>query len=595
MSAEAAEEPFDEAASSPYLFVDGEVNSNFELQIFTADFATGSPAFPLLLIAEFEGKSLVAVPSQAWHRSSNRRRMGVPGALSKPTAVEVLAAKLDTPQVSAEGINLKTWIGYLRADLLTHLQPYSETENCDFHFLEEDGEVYIPLAASLIAAAQDHFAFFSAQEEVAPQTRGVRDDLDGEPLGEPGEPGLAALGARMTQVESVLDFLQDGMRTLMAQQSMGQRRQPAASQAYRETPAAPTAQPKRGSMSSSKNPNPQAAGLFPHLDKGVVQAALQADVPMSSLKQMEDVVSQNVKAKKVNDVKTGVTLDPLSEHEDALEVAAREAEDAGYQEEGLPVGRTLDKLTAIMEMLTEERCKKASTSKLDAALDNVQGSGSDATSLGSGKKSAAARRALRTAFQDHPEEIYKMVERLMYEDLNAQTLPPGQLPRGLSARAWVEFRSRITAYKASAYSAWSLSGVLDSLIAGNISQARARACLGLLQIDQACIDRGNYVLAAELSLEIGPPLNALSQHVAPDIQQGEAPFSRLLDSRWAEIALGHLRDQEDYLGRRRNIGKGQNAKSESTDEIATHSPKRRPKPAAKPKASQQSSDKGQDA
>ena len=494
-----------------------------------------------------------------------------------------------------KGINLKTWIGYLRADLLTHLQPYSETENCDFHFLEEDGEVYIPLAASLIAAAQDHFAFFSAQEEVAPQTRGVRDDLDGEPLGEPGEPGLAALGARMTQVESVLDFLQDGMRTLMAQQSMGQRRQPAASQAYRETPAAPTAQPKRGSMSSSKNPNPQAAGLFPHLDKGVVQAALQADVPMSSLKQMEDVVSQNVKAKKVNDVKTGVTLDPLSEHEDALEVAAREAEDAGYQEEGLPVGRTLDKLTAIMEMLTEERCKKASTSKLDAALDNVQGSGSDATSLGSGKKSAAARRALRTAFQDHPEEIYKMVERLMYEDLNAQTLPPGQLPRGLSARAWVEFRSRITAYKASAYSAWSLSGVLDSLIAGNISQARARACLGLLQIDQACIDRGNYVLAAELSLEIGPPLNALSQHVAPDIQQGEAPFSRLLDSRWAEIALGHLRDQEDYLGRRRNIGKGQNAKSESTDEIATHSPKRRPKPAVKPKASQQSSDKGQDA
>lgn len=180
MSDEAPEEPFEEAASSPYLFVDGEVNSDFELQIFTADLATGSPAFPLLLIAEFEGKSLVAVPSQAWHRSSNRRKMGVPGAISKPTAVEVLAAKLDTPQVSAEGINLKTWIGYLRADLLTHLQSYSETENCDFHFLEEDGEVYIPLAASLIAAAQDHFAFFSAQEEAAPLTHGHPDDLDGD-------------------------------------------------------------------------------------------------------------------------------------------------------------------------------------------------------------------------------------------------------------------------------------------------------------------------------------------------------------------------------------------------------------------------------
>ena len=73
----------------------------------------------------------------------------------------------------------------------------------------------------------------------------------------------------MTQVESVLDFLQDGMRTLMAQQSVGQRKQPVPPQASRVTPVAPTAQPKRGSMSSSKTPDPQAAGLFPHLDKGV--------------------------------------------------------------------------------------------------------------------------------------------------------------------------------------------------------------------------------------------------------------------------------------------------------------------------------------
>ena len=183
----------------------------------------------------------------------------------------------------------------------------------------------------------------------------------------------------------------------------------------------------------------------------------------------------------------------------------------------------------------------------------------------------------------------------MFEDLNSQTCPPGQQPHGLSARAWVEFRSKVTAYKASAYSAWALSGVLDSLVAGNIAQARARACLGLLQIDQACIDRGNYVLAAELSLEVGPPLSALSQHVPPDVLQGESPFSKLLDSRWAEIALGHLKDQEDYLSRRRNIGKVQNTKGEAGEEPSAGYPKRKPKPAPKPKAQAQSADTGQDA
>ena len=83
-------------------------------------------------------------------------------------------------------------------------------------------------------------------------------------------------------------------------------------------------------------------------------------------------------------------------------------------------------------------------------------------------------------------------------DLNSQTLGPGQAPRGLNARAWVEFRSRIGNYKTSAHSSWSAAGVLDSLISGDIPKARARCALLLLQLDQASIDRGKLELSCRV-------------------------------------------------------------------------------------------------
>ena len=43
--------------------------------------------------------------------------------------------------------------------------------------------------------------------------------------------------------------------------------------------------------------------------------------------------------------------------------------------------------------------------------------------------------------------------------------------------------------------------------------------------------------ATELSLEVAPPLGALGQHVPPDLSNGEQPFSRLLDHRWAEVMM----------------------------------------------------------
>lgn len=50
------------------------------------------------------------------------------------------------------------------------------------------------------------------------------------------------------------------------------------------------------------------------------------------------------------------------------------------------------------------------------------------------------------------------------------------------------------------------------------------------------------VLAAELGLEAGPPMSVLEQHKLPSVASGESPYSHILDPRWAEVSLSHLRD-----------------------------------------------------
>lgn len=143
----------------------------------------------------------------------------------------------------------------------------------------------------------------------------------------------------------------------------------------------------------------------------------------------------------------------------------------------------------------------------------------------------------------------------MMEDLQGATVTPGQPTPMLSSRVWVEHRSRIGAYKTSAHAAWTMSGALDCLFKGDVTGCRARLNLGLLQLDQTAIDKGNWVLASGLSLEPPPPFASLAQHVLPDPARGDLPFSRLLDPRWAEISVAHLQDRQ-LSDQKEEFGKG---------------------------------------
>ena len=67
-----------------------------------------------------------------------------------------------------------------------------------------------------------------------------------------------------------------------------------------------------------------------------------------------------------------------------------------------------------------------------------------------------------------------------------------------------------------------------------------------------CIDRGSWVMSAELALEVAPPFHAFRQREHNHTGQ---VYSRLLDPRWAEVAIAHVKEQADFVEKRTRLSK----------------------------------------
>lgn len=190
------------------------------------------------------------------------------------------------------------------------------------------------------------------------------------------------------------------------------------------------------------------------------------------------------------------------------------------------------------------------------------------------KRAAAARRALRQAWQETPEEVSAVVEKLLLEDLTSQTQAHGMPAASFNARAWVEHRSRISAsYKTSAYAAWSAAGILDNMVQGRIAQARAQAALLLLQLDQVAsrlLEPGGGTGSGA-----GSTLSFAGHSQSAKCGRWREPF---FPASRSEVVGS---DVEPPEGRRRlcaeETGSGQEARSRRR-------PERGPRPKAKPKS-----------
>ncbi|CAE7401454.1 unnamed protein product [Symbiodinium natans] len=400
---------------------------------------------------------------------------------------------------------MKVWLGFLAEELANRVSFDDADEGGavgpSVAFQDTAGESgYLPFAQALVEVAKDKFQFHTAESgEPLARHQGARED-------------------RLGRLEAAVSSMAETIKALTKSQQVhhvGTRSSPATT----SSPARPQQKPRTNSL--------------PGLDPGVVQAALAAGVDHKAL-----------------------------EAEDAKPRCA----DAGLlpvvSNDGDPVTVALVKLTALVEEMQNQKAKRGS--KLDQALDGVAsvGAASDGGGLSS-RKNAVARRALRLALKESPEEIFHVVEKLMLEDVLSTTVPPGMPAPLLSARGWLEHRSRLTNYQAAVRNAWGIAGIHDCLIQGKVQEARARASLMLVQADQ-------------ISLEQSPPFHSFASHAGPEV--GEQVVSRLLDPRWTEIFLHHLQDTETYVERRRKLQKG---KAQAHEDPASETG---PKPKSKAKA-----------
>ena len=530
-----------------------EIDQEFEVgRIFLHPEQTETAA--VIAVAEIEGKLLIAVPQSVWHRTTARRRLPV-GAFAKPVLVSLGAcADTDRFTVLPEGQQVKVWIGFASSSLESELEFPAEAL-ADVNFGQGDAGMLLPYAQALEQVAKDQFGFFSAE------SGGAEKD---------------ATTKRLEQLETTLGDIQSSLAVLLREKD--------------QKPAPAGAKPK-GSAKKAATVKAPSLQKVAGLDDGVVQAALQAGVPMAHLQEMAGIMKD--KPKRLSDVPRQVRQLSDVEAEDEVEDEAIVAEEDEEDEDpsgDSGVAKAIVQLTRICSQLSENKVKK------NDALENLlDGAGSASTGESSTvpgpRRNAAALRALQKCLKDDPQKIYSAVEAQLASDFSSQIVMPGEpLTPGLSARGWLTSRSRLAHFQNHIRWTWQVAGIWDALMKDRPQEARARCALLVGAADQASIDGGSWLLGNIAMLEPAPPYHLFGQR--SQITNQDLQHTALFDPRWVEVFLGHVKEVDAYQEAKEKLSKaGQNisAGGGSKDEDGNPQPRGKgggeenQKPSRKPK------------
>ncbi len=456
-------------------------------------------------IAVVQKKLLVAVPSGAWAKAAQDRYLPKT-ALTKPVLVEVEGGALEEIDERGESKLCKVWVGFLRGDLCRAGQVGESDEPGALDFQDEDGARVAPLASPLVELANDHFAFFSAAEE---------EEMLGEDMEE-----------RMKKMEDTLEAVRASLEKIGG---------------------------KSGEVKVVARA--KARPVFPGLDPGVVDSALQAGIGADQLEKLSGLLAKPNRMEESGARKKETIRDVLSESEDEELIAAEEEGDGGKDQ--APVEKAVVQLTRLVSDLAKQRTKKTG---LEGLLEKVDAGGGESSSgLGSSSRSkAGAYKKLKAALTAHPEWLSRSIDTLMEEDFNLVRSKPGAGQMTTSSRAWLEHRSRLMHYPSTIRFGWAIAGIHDALKEGRTEEARARCCLTLAAIDQSSIDNGSWTLAQEVMLEQAAPYESFSGRRSPALS--EHPSSRLLDERLLEVVVWRIKDRDQYIESRKRLGAAEKAR-----------------------------------
>jgi hypothetical protein len=508
---------------------DGSADLNYSVGAFIP--GGSSPSVPIILIAFISDQFLIAVPFEAWHRLRANRLFPADG-LSKPSLVEVPAVKELDREVLETDKKLSVWVGFLKPSLepCLNFDPAIDTTFACQFVSEEGEEGFVPYAESLVALSDEKFAFLSA--------------ISGAE-GDGGAPSKRSAKAKAAPEESAMDRiarLEEGMVAIQTslQQILKQ-----------DAPAAKKAEPVKKSKSPRKGQN--ADGL-PGLDPQVVASALATGIDRAQLEEFSKLVAaERPKMQDTPAAKKGAQtrVNILGESEDEAE-PVEEANAAVVTDPAAAVQTAIVKLTSIVQSLSSKKKSRGLEDLLDDSLAIGEAS-SSSSSLTSNRRHAYLLKVLRQALKDSPEEIYKVIEARMLSDFGAPESAPGEPVRSGTFRGCAEHRSKIPNLNPSVRAVWAVTGALDSLRKGKVSEAQARLALYLCQLDQVSVDRGQWILAAEGSLEDPPPFSSFSKHTPPDLL--EPQHTRLWPTAWAESFMYKVKELDEFVERRSKLGK----------------------------------------
>ena len=489
--------------------------------------STDPATVAIVLVAELDHRLVACIPFQCWHRVLNKRVLP-PKALIKPLVLEL--PFVDRADAEAAVSHQKCWLGVLAPEFEDYVVFEASLDLADVDYKFLPGAPYCaPLAASLVEAFERHFGFVSATSG-----GGVGGAVPSKSTAAP-LPG-STLDTRLQALENSVAAIAESLK-----QQTGAPSRPSAL----KKPVEPCPPPGLALPTKSGG-----------LDADVLRAAQLAGIPEDHIMQMSQLIARG--KPKLSDLPAQrarkTTSGPLSESEDSSGEEEGDAEQsAGAQTESKTLAAAVSKLTKIAGHLTEQRTKSKS---LEALLDGVGSGNTETAGLGGTRKYAAALRALRKAVPSQPAEISKILEGNMRNDFNLQGQVPGSAAVQLTARAWLEMRSKVQNFQTPVRLLWGIAGALDCLIQQRPEEARARLGLLLAMGDQLSIDRGSWLLAAEISLEDPPPLSSFSHHVLP--QDNEAPYTKLVDGRWIDLFLQKLNDYENLADKKRKLAARKN-------------------------------------
>lgn len=479
---------------------------NFEYRVGCIESEDLDPFFQAAFIAvvEVEGAILCAVPEGAWHKTKKKRHLPA-DCLRKPVAV-VVPACLGADRTRAEDSpSFKIWLGMLDAKY-EDLVHYGDEEPTVNFPSDSEGVPKVPFAEALFAIARDQFAFQTAESGAAVVA----------------PPGLGSDPQMQSRIENVEKTLLQMQETLMALRSQAVGAAPKAHAA----PAPPVQGPR-------------------HVDPAVARQALQAGVTPAALQEMAGAL----------DLQLPPQMFPGAAAAPAKEIDSEEEEEEDLDASGSqqPVEKAVVQMSKLLLAMNREKKLKKDKS-LEGILDYAEGGSALGKESSGSRSKAAALRSLRGMLKKQPALLYRAIETRMQEDWDSMGMMPGMGVSTLTARGWIEHRSRIQNFAAAVRTSWMIGGIWDALRANRPEEARARCALSIAMLDQQSYDKGGWLLSGEIALEDNPPYAAFGLHKVPELW--ESPHTKLIDDRWFELMLSKLKDMSEFQERKAKLTAG---------------------------------------